>query len=193
MERKQLCQHTIKLIYRTIKKKVQLRTQEDIEREGMAIIAAIDEQDPTNVALPVLFELSIKVYNLVKAYPEFSPSSRLDELVEFTFQRYRLILKVRLLTQPAFAHPRVLLVFQSSAGESESGEPIGDLHAEEAETQGESAIRSPGTGTSLSLHRNDRPPRTSRRVPANVRASSQRLCLKISSDSLLSLPMTPAQ
>ena len=147
VERKQLCRHTIKLIYRTIKKKVQLRTQEDIEREGMTIIAAIDDQDPTNVALPVLFELSVKIYNLVKTYPEFSPSSRLDELVEFTFQRYRLILKVSPLTQPVCAHPRVFLVLQSSARESKSREPIGDLHAEEAQTQGELPIESYDTDT----------------------------------------------
>ncbi len=90
-----LCQHTVKNFYRMIKKKVLLKTRDDIEREGMRIVASIDENDTTNIPLPVLFEISIKVYNLIKNYPDFYQNSRLDELVELIFQRYRSILKVK--------------------------------------------------------------------------------------------------
>ncbi|CAF4218079.1 unnamed protein product, partial [Rotaria sp. Silwood2] len=93
VERKMLCQHAIKNLFRTIKKKVLLKTRDDIEREGIKIISSIDENDTTNVSLPILFEISIKLYNLIKNYPEFYQHSRLDELVELTFQRYRAVLK----------------------------------------------------------------------------------------------------
>lgn len=74
-----------------IKKRVLLKTRDDIEREGMKIISSIDQND---IPLPILFEISIKLYTLIKNYPEYSKHSRLDELVELTFQRYRPILKV---------------------------------------------------------------------------------------------------
>ncbi|CAF3731179.1 unnamed protein product [Adineta steineri] len=93
VERKMLCQHTIKYFFRTIKKKVLLKTRDDIEREGMKIISEIDDKDTTNVSLPILFEISIKLYNLIKNYPNLYQNSRIDELVELTFQRYRPILK----------------------------------------------------------------------------------------------------
>lgn len=60
----------------------------------MKIIASIDESDPNNIPLPILFEIAIKLYTLIKNYPEFHKNSRFDELVELTFQRYRPILKV---------------------------------------------------------------------------------------------------
>ncbi len=87
-----LCQHTIKNLYRMIKKRVLLKTREDIERERMKIMSSTD--DTTNISLPALFEIAIKLYNLIKNYPDFYQHSRLDELVELTFQRYRSILKV---------------------------------------------------------------------------------------------------
>ncbi|CAF1362617.1 unnamed protein product [Rotaria sp. Silwood1] len=93
VERKMLCQHAIKNLFRTIKKKVLLKTRDDIEREGIKIISSIDENDTNNISLPILFEISIKLYNLIKNYPEFYQHSHLDELVELTFQRYRSILK----------------------------------------------------------------------------------------------------
>jgi hypothetical protein len=58
------------------------------------IIASTDTADVTQAPLPNLFEVSIKLYTLVKNYPEFFAQSRLDELVELIFQRYRSILKV---------------------------------------------------------------------------------------------------
>ncbi|CAF4481907.1 unnamed protein product [Rotaria socialis] len=93
VERKMLCQQAIKSLFRTIKKKALLKTREEIEREGLKIISSIDGNDTTNVPLPLLFEVSIKLYTLIKNYPDFSQSSRFDELVELTFQRYRSILK----------------------------------------------------------------------------------------------------
>ncbi|CAF1186868.1 unnamed protein product [Rotaria sordida] len=93
VERKILCQHAIKNLFRTIKKKVLLKTRDDIEHEGIKIISSIDESDTTNIPLPILFEISIKLYNLIKNYPTFYQHSRLDELVELTFQRYRSILR----------------------------------------------------------------------------------------------------
>jgi len=78
-----------------IKKKVLLKTRDDIEREGIKIISSIDDNDSNSISLPVLFEISIKLYNLIKNYPEFYQHSRLDELVELTFQRYRSILRVK--------------------------------------------------------------------------------------------------
>jgi hypothetical protein len=75
-----------------IKKRVLLKTREDIERERMKIMSSTD--DTTNISLPALFEIAIKLYNLIKNYPDFYQHSRLDELVELTFQRYRSILKV---------------------------------------------------------------------------------------------------
>ncbi|CAF5174380.1 unnamed protein product, partial [Rotaria sp. Silwood1] len=72
---------------------VLLKTRDDIEREGIKIISSIDENDSNNISLPILFEISIKLYNLIKNYPEFYQHSHLDELVELTFQRYRSILK----------------------------------------------------------------------------------------------------
>ncbi|UJR09056.1 hypothetical protein I4U23_013304 [Adineta vaga] len=93
IERKMLCQHTMKNFVRTIKKKIVNKTRDDIEREGLQILSSIDETDPTNISLPILFETSIKLYNLMKNYSEFYQNSRLDELVELTFQRYRPILK----------------------------------------------------------------------------------------------------
>ncbi len=77
-----------------IKKKILLKTSDDIERERVKIISSIDETDTTTIPLPILFEISIKLYNLIKNYPEFYQHSRLDELVELNFQRYRSILKV---------------------------------------------------------------------------------------------------
>jgi hypothetical protein len=73
-----------------------LKTRDDIEREGMKIVSSIDETDTTNISLPILFEISIKLYNLIKNYPIFYQNSRSDELVELTFQRYRSILKVKI-------------------------------------------------------------------------------------------------
>ncbi len=73
-----------------------LKTSDDIEREGMKIVSSIDETDTNNISLPILFEISIKLYNLIKNYPNFYQNSRSDELVELTFQRYRSILKVKL-------------------------------------------------------------------------------------------------
>jgi hypothetical protein len=75
-----------------IKKRVLLKTREDIERERVKMMSSID--DTNNVSLPVLFEIAIKLYNLIKNYPDFYQHSRLDELVELTFQRYRSILNV---------------------------------------------------------------------------------------------------
>jgi hypothetical protein len=77
-----------------IKKKILLKTSDDIERERVKIFSSIDETDTTTIPLPILFEISIKLYNLIKNYPEFYQHSRLDELVELNFQRYRSILKV---------------------------------------------------------------------------------------------------
>lgn len=77
------------------KKRVLLKTRDDIEREGIKIISSIDENDSNNIPLPILFEISIKLYNLIKNYPEFYQHSHLDELVELTFQRYRSILRVK--------------------------------------------------------------------------------------------------
>jgi hypothetical protein len=96
VERKLLCHHAIKNLFRTIKKRILLKTRDDIEREGMKLISSIDSNDATNLPLPILFETSIKLYNLIKNYPEFSKQSRFDELVELTFQRYRSILKVKI-------------------------------------------------------------------------------------------------
>lgn len=90
-----LCQHTIKNLSRIIKKKVLLRTRDDIERERVLIMSSIEDNDPNNIPLPSLFEVAIKFYTLIKNYPEFSQNTRVDELVELTFQRYRTILKVR--------------------------------------------------------------------------------------------------
>ncbi|CAF1385791.1 unnamed protein product [Adineta steineri] len=59
----------------------------------MKIISEIDDKDTTNVSLPILFEISIKLYNLIKNYPNLYQNSRIDELVELAFQRYRPILK----------------------------------------------------------------------------------------------------
>ena len=94
VERKMLCQHTVKNLYRMIKKKVLLKTREDIEREGVKLLSSIDVNDATDIPQPILFEISIKLYTLIKNYPDFYQHSRLDELVELTFQRYRSILKV---------------------------------------------------------------------------------------------------
>ncbi|CAF1284573.1 unnamed protein product [Adineta ricciae] len=93
VERKMLCQHIIKNFVRTVKKKVTSKTRDDIEREGLKILASMDESDPNSVSIPILFETSIHLYNLIRNYPEFYHNSRLDELVESTFQRYRPILK----------------------------------------------------------------------------------------------------
>lgn len=71
-----------------------MKTREDIEREGLQIIASIDESDPTNVPLPLLFEVSLKLYSLIKNFSEYQQSSRFEELAELAFQRYRPILKV---------------------------------------------------------------------------------------------------
>lgn len=95
VERKMLCQHTIKNLSRIIKKKVLLRTRDDIERERVIIMSSVEDNDPNSVPLPALFEIAIKFYTLVKNYPDFAQNTRLDELVELTFQRYRSILKVR--------------------------------------------------------------------------------------------------
>jgi hypothetical protein len=101
-----------------IKKRVLLKSREDIERERMKIMSSTD--DTTNITLPALFEIAIKLYNLVKNYPDFYQHSRLDELVELTFQRYRSILKV-------FSHSLfsfnlffflLFLVLRSSTGKS---------------------------------------------------------------------------
>ncbi|CAF0807573.1 unnamed protein product [Adineta ricciae] len=93
VERKMLCQHTIRNFVRTVKKKVTSKTRDDIEREGLKILASMDESDPNSVSIPILFETSIHLYNLIRNYPEFYHNSRLDELVESTFLRYRSILK----------------------------------------------------------------------------------------------------
>lgn len=77
-----------------IKKRIVLKTHEDLKREGMELLASIDEHDTTSIPLPILFEVSIKLYSLVKNFPEFAKNSKLDELVELTFQRYRSILRV---------------------------------------------------------------------------------------------------
>ncbi len=95
VERKLLCQHTVKNLFRMIKKKILLKTRDDIEREGIKIVSSIDENNSNSIPLPVLFEISIKLYSLIKNYPEFYQHSRLDELVELTFQRYRSILRVK--------------------------------------------------------------------------------------------------
>ena len=55
----------------------------------------MDENDANNIPVPLLFEVSIQLYNLIKNYPDFYQHSRMDELVELTFQRYRPILKVK--------------------------------------------------------------------------------------------------
>lgn len=95
VERRMLCQHSIKNLSRIIKKKVLLRTRDDIERERVLIMSSIEDNDPNNIQLPSLFEIAIKFYTLMKNYPAYCQNTRLDELVELTFQRYRSILKVR--------------------------------------------------------------------------------------------------
>ena len=72
-----------------------MKTNNDIERERIKLNSLIDESDTNNIPLPVLFEISIRLYNLIKNYPEFNQYSRFNELVELTFQRYRTILKVK--------------------------------------------------------------------------------------------------
>jgi len=99
-----------------IKKRVLLKTREDIERERVKIMSSID--DTNNVSLPVLFEIAIKLYNLIKNYPDFYQHSRLEELVELTFQRYRSILKV--LSHSFSFNYFLFLVFKSSTGKSQS-------------------------------------------------------------------------
>jgi hypothetical protein len=99
-----------------IKKRVLLKTREDIERERVKMMSSID--DTNNVSLPVLFEIAIKLYNLIKNYPDFYQHSRLDELVELTFQRYRSILKV--LSHSSSFNYFLFLVFKSSTGKSQS-------------------------------------------------------------------------
>jgi hypothetical protein len=103
-----------------IKKKVLLKTRDDIEREGIKIISSIDDNDSNGISLPVLFEISIKLYNLIKNYPEFYQHSRLDELVELTFQRYRSILRVKRKEFFFFLlnFMYIFLVFKSSTGKS---------------------------------------------------------------------------
>lgn len=71
-----------------------MKTREDLERERMELLASIDEHDTTTIPLPILFEASIKLYSLVKNFSEFAQNSKLDELVELTFQRYRSIIRV---------------------------------------------------------------------------------------------------
>jgi len=78
-----------------IKKRIVLKTREDIEREGIELFSSIEENDATTIPLPILFEVSIKLYGLMKSFPQLLQNSKFDELVEFTFQRYRPILRVR--------------------------------------------------------------------------------------------------
>jgi hypothetical protein len=53
----------------------------------------ISAADYDGTSLPILFELAIRLYSLIKNHADFFIHSRLDELVEFVFQRYRSILK----------------------------------------------------------------------------------------------------
>lgn len=71
------------------------KTREDLEREALTLLTTFDLNDTSNIPLPFLFDIAIRLYNLVKTSPEFFVHSRLNELVELTFQRYRAILKVR--------------------------------------------------------------------------------------------------
>jgi len=93
VERKLLCHHAVRSFFRSLRKKVTGKTREDIEREGLNLLSTIDLTDTSIIPLPFFFELSIRFYNLLKNFPEFFVSSRLNELVELTFQRYRSILK----------------------------------------------------------------------------------------------------
>jgi len=119
-----------------IKKKVLLKTRDDIEREGIKIVSSIDENDSNSISLPVLFEISIKLYSLIKNYPEFYQHSRLDELVELTFQRYRSILRVK---QKEFIFRfnfyLYLVVFKSSTRKSQSGKFNIDIYIKKTETK----------------------------------------------------------
>lgn len=109
-----LCQYTIKNLFRIIKKKVLLKTREDIEREGVTIMSSVEDNDPNSIPLPALFEIAIKFYTLIKNYPDFAQNTRLDELVESTFQRYRSILKVKGHCVSIIIHGFFRLVFESS-------------------------------------------------------------------------------